>query len=155
MLSDMLCCEGGELTRKNFVFLDRHPFACIEILNAYRDGFVTQPPHVAVEVWQAELYAFEFHNCTNGPIEGLDKVLGVGNEPDMAELVVAAEGKPAKGTVRLQLWKVGPPLRTSTLASLQRSHSAATEASVWGVGLGLLEGLAVCPASHGVDPWQR
>jgi len=116
-LCKMLTEKDGLLTRKNFVFLDRHPFACIEILNSYRDGFVLQPLHVAVEVWQAELEYFEFDQCSlTGGIEGLERVLGGdGGEPDVTELFVKEVGKP-EGGMRLALWKLVEDQNSSWLA---------------------------------------
>ncbi len=87
------------------VFLDRHPFACVEILNIYRDEHVLQqPPHIPPEVWQSELFYFRMHKSQK-PIDGMDKVFGVHMLLHDDDVIPSEIGRP-EGGIRLKIWQV-------------------------------------------------
>ena len=55
----MLAEEDRKVTRRRKFVLDRHPMAFIEIMNAYREGFISEsPPCISKEEWLFELMFF-------------------------------------------------------------------------------------------------
>lgn len=76
----------------------------MEILNAYRDGFVPiQPPHISSEVWLNEIIWFEL-NKANPPFEGIEKIVGLELSEDVTSFSID-DGRPAGG-LRLYFWQV-------------------------------------------------
>jgi len=116
LLTEMINDQSGELAVKNFLFLDRHPFACMEILSAYRDGFLSQqPPHIAPEVWQTELHYFMMHK-SEPPVPGMDKIMGMQQTGEDATDIFGNEiGRPAGG-VRLAWWQLFEEPKSSAAA---------------------------------------
>lgn len=64
LLTSMITDEDGALFYSDKVVLDRHPLAFVEILNAYREGVISdQPLHIAPETWIHELTYFQMHRA--------------------------------------------------------------------------------------------
>uniref|UniRef100_A0A7S4H881 Ion transport domain-containing protein n=1 Tax=Guillardia theta TaxID=55529 RepID=A0A7S4H881_GUITH len=111
LLSDMIRNPNHDLFRKGFIFLDRHPFAAVEIVNSYRDGFIpVKPPHIASEVWQNELLYFKMHEA-DPPIPGLDGFLALYRQSFNSE----EDGRPSAG-FRATLYALLEEPKSSTLA---------------------------------------
>eukprot|EP00960_Hanusia_phi_P040212 754311-Hanusia_phi.AAC.2 len=111
LLSDMIRNPTHELFRKGFIFLDRHPFAAVEIVNSYRDGFIpVKPPHIASEVWQNELLYFKMHEA-DPPIPGLDGFLMLYRQ----SLTQVDDGRPTSG-FRASLYTLLEEPKSSTAA---------------------------------------
>eukprot|EP00290_Baffinella_frigidus_P022953 CAMPEP_0180257190 /NCGR_PEP_ID=MMETSP0987-20121128/41696_1 /TAXON_ID=697907 /ORGANISM="non described non described, Strain CCMP2293" /LENGTH=77 /DNA_ID=CAMNT_0022226497 /DNA_START=42 /DNA_END=272 /DNA_ORIENTATION=- len=68
----MVAHPSGELFSQSHVHIDRHPIAFVEILNAYRNGFLpVEPPNIAPETWASEVDHFRMLSCTK-TLTGID-----------------------------------------------------------------------------------
>jgi hypothetical protein len=64
LLTSMVTSKEGPLFYSDKVVLDRHPIAFVEILNAYREGVISEiPQHIAPETWIHELTYFQMHRA--------------------------------------------------------------------------------------------
>ena len=78
LLTSMVLEEDGPLFYSDKVYLDRHPLAFVEILNAYREGVIAeQPTHIAPETWIHELVHFRMHRANIPAINNLLDRYGV------------------------------------------------------------------------------
>ena len=78
LLTSMVLEENGPLFYSDKVYLDRHPLAFVEILNAYREGVIAeQPTHIAPETWIHELVHFRMHRANIPAINDLLERYGV------------------------------------------------------------------------------
>ena len=78
LLTSMITDDDGSLFYSDKVILDRHPIAFVEILNAYREGVISeQPLHIAHETWINELMYFQMHRANIPAIKDLMARYGI------------------------------------------------------------------------------
>jgi hypothetical protein len=78
LLTSMVLEEDGALFYSDKVYLDRHPLAFVEILNAYREGVIAQQPlHIAPETWIHELVHFRMQRAKIPAIDDLLERYGI------------------------------------------------------------------------------
>jgi hypothetical protein len=78
LLTSMITDDDGLLFYSDKVIIDRHPIAFVEILNAYREGVISeQPLHIAHETWINELMYFQMHRANIPAIKNLFSRYGI------------------------------------------------------------------------------